>query len=1038
MGLAPGRARRVLLVAACVFAGAAPARAGSPSGVLRGLVFADADGRPLGGLRVAVDGGPTLVTNGDGAFALELPAGEAALSVGGEGFATVRVAAIPVVSGQVTELLLTIRPDGGAPRVAIEAAGPVAARPSDADEPRAGPKGRLVGSVTDAERHQPVAGARVLVRGYGAEARAGEDGRFVLAVPVGSWDLTVIHPGFSSQSLTALVVAADADTAVAVELSPSSLRLDDFVVSAPRIEGGTLELLEERRQSAAVAEILGAEQMSKSGDSDAAAALRRVTGVTLVDGKFVYVRGLGERYSSTLLDGAQLPSPEPERRVVPLDLFPTDILESIVIQKTWTPDMPGEFGGGVVSLRTRRWPSRLEGSLGVSTGVLTGTTFAIGRAGRRGKTDWLGVDGGARALPPDVLAASEKSALLEGDRFSELGYTSEELEVFGESLDHDWRLRTRRVAPDVGVSAQLGGGFDTGRVSGGFRLSVLYDNAWQKTPWRARFLKPKDVVPIADYAIEDLVQTITLGGILAAGLDLGKRHHLSSTTMLTRLTDNEARRYEGFNNDVGTDIRVTRLRFVERMLLSENITGAHTLGPVALGWHYAFALATRLEPDRKQVRYDLEKSTGQWLLSSGADGNKRLFGGLDDRVHDLGLDATLSLPMRGERVAKLRAGAGLQHKHRVVDSRRYFFAPRGPLATDPAVKSLAPEEIFSPPYIGKSGFQLNENTQATDSYTARHVVLAGFVMAEVPIGPRLTVTGGLRVEHSAQELETFVRFSATKERIRAELATLDLLPALLATWAFREDMQLRLSVSRTVSRPDLRELSPATFDDITGGKEVRGNPDLGRALITHVDTRWEWYPSAGESLSVAAFYKQFKDPIEEVVILGTQLLQSYANVPAARNLGVELEFRKSLGFLTPKLRDLSLAGNASFIWSQVKSPKDLVTVSQTGPRPLQGQSPFVVNVQLAYDNADTETSVALLYNVVGPAIAEATGYDVDIVDQPVHQLDLVASQALGRGFKLKFKLANILGWPSRQKQGDFVTEDRPRGRRLGLGLEKSF
>ncbi|MCB9785524.1 MAG: TonB-dependent receptor [Deltaproteobacteria bacterium] len=1024
--------------AACLCVYAAPARADSATGVLRGVVFAEAGGSPLVGMRVAVVGGGAVTTNADGAFRVESAAGELTVVVGGPGFPEVRVEAVPVVAGQVTELLVTLRPDGSSPRVAIEAAGPVATAESGAPELDQRPRGRIVGTVTDTERGQPIAGARVLVRGHGAEARAGADGRFVLAVPVGTWDVTVIHPEFSSRTVAALDVVEGQDTELAIDLTPAALRLDDFVVSAPRIEGGTNALLEERRQSAAVADILGAEQMSRSGDSDAAAALRRVTGVTLVDGKFVYVRGLGERYSSTLLDGAQLPSPDPERRVVPLDLFPTDVLESIVIQKTWTPDMPGEFGGGVVSLRTRRWPAHLEGSIGLSAGFLSGTTFTQGRAGPRGPTDWLGVDGGTRALPDDVRAASQKSALLEGDRFSELGYSPEELEAFGESLDNDWTLTPRRVPPDIGVSAQLGSGFEAASVSGGFRLALLYDNAWQDIPWHARFLKPKDLVPIADYAVEDLTQTVSLGGILAAGLDFGEAHHVSSTTMLTRLTDNEVRTYEGFNNDVGTDIRVTRLRWVERMLLSENLSGEHTVGRTTVGWHYAFALATRLEPDRKQVRYDFEKPSGPWLLSSGADGNKRLFGDLDDRVHDLGVDVTLALPMRGEREARLRSGAAFHHKQRVVDSRRFYFAPRGPLATDPAVKALPPGELFSPAYIGLDGFQLNENTQATDSYTASHVIAAAYLMAEVPVLPRLTLTGGLRLEHSDQQLETFVRFSATKERIRASLKTLDLLPALLATWAFRDDMQLRLAFSRTVSRPDLRELSPATFDDITGGKEVRGNPELARALITHLDARWEWYPSAGESLSVAVFYKQFKDPIEEVVILGTQLLQSYANVPSARNLGIELELRKSLAFFTPKLRDLSVAANVSFIWSRVQTPKDLVTVSQTGPRPLQGQSPYVLNVQLGYDNADTGTSASLLYNVVGPAIAEATGYEADIEDQPIHQLDLVASQALGRGFAVKLKLSNLLGQSARQRQGGVLTEERPRGRRLAVGLEKSF
>ncbi|MEM9489552.1 MAG: carboxypeptidase regulatory-like domain-containing protein, partial [Myxococcota bacterium] len=386
----------------------------SEPGQLRVLVFV---GRvPVFGVELTIEGQPSVSTNQDGTAEFSLSGGTYTIrasvprqllpGVSGIGPVTVETKPVDIVPGEEVEAILTLDRTGKISNFDVETADVRAEeRRREAEferRRRSLPQGKVRGKLYTGAVREPVSGARVFVRGVPVEAVTDDEGVFELELPEGRYDLTIIHPRYITVNLRDVDVDANRPKELRVAAEPATAQLEDFVVTAPHIEGGVAGLVTERRESASVDEVIGVEEMSRSGDSDAAGALKRVTGITVVGGQFVYVRGMGERYSSTLLNGQYIPSPEPERRVVPLDLFSTDVLESVVIQKTPSPDSPGEFGGGVVQLRTRGFPDEFTLSASASLGAVTTATFRSRPGYRGGSFDVLGFDDGTRELSDTI------------------------------------------------------------------------------------------------------------------------------------------------------------------------------------------------------------------------------------------------------------------------------------------------------------------------------------------------------------------------------------------------------------------------------------------------------------------------------------------------------------------------------------------------------------------------------------------------------------------------------------------------------------
>ncbi|MCO4772439.1 MAG: TonB-dependent receptor, partial [Deltaproteobacteria bacterium] len=893
-----------------------------------------------------------------------------------------------------------------------------------------------------AEDGTGVPDVRVLVRGSRAEAETDSDGRFSLTLPAGAWDLSLIRSGFSTLSLPGVTVTGDATTERRIEMVPAGRLMDGVRITAPRIEGNTASLLEERQNTSVVAEVLGAEQMKKAGDSDAASALRRVTGLSLLDGKYIVVRGMGERYNTALMNGLPLPSPEPNRRVVPLDLFQADMLDSIVVQKTSSPDMPAEFGGGVVQLRTRRFARRFTLGMSVSGTYLSGTTFTKRSRAAGGATDFLGADDGTRAMPEKLKEASDAEPLEESGMFTDGGYSPAELESFGESLTTPWSAEEQAVIPPaVNLGMNIGWGLEDADAGNafGFLLAGTYGSSFQFTDDQERnILVPGADGPQTDheYTVQNMNHNVSGGALFSVGGEfLEGTQELSASTILTRITDDNVRDFGGYNGDLDGTIRVQRLEWVERQLFIQQFEGHHTIPPLSnlrFDWVYAFGMGDRDEPDRREHRFDLEPDSEVWTLSDRPGGNERLYSATSEENHDVRADVTLPFLQWDGLEVKVKAGFAWHRKEKVTDTRRFKFMHKGP---DSRGENLQRDigDIFTDETIGPNGFQFEETTLATDNNTGYQEFPAAYGMIDIPLAPWVRVLAGARVERTNMRSETFKRFDASGQKEVAELNNTDVLPAFTATFTLMEGMLLRAGYGRAVNRPNLREISPSLQWEVTGGRPTFGNVDLQRALIDAVDVRWEWYFGRGEVASVAGFYKHLTNPVVTSIFPLADLAETWENGESGDLVGAELEWRKNFGFIAPPLQDLFFAGNIALIYSRIQAAPNAQRTNEIFP--LTGQSPIVVNLQVGYDNPETGTVVTLLYNGFGRRLRVVGVQGLpDEYEQPLHSLDLIASQALPGGFKLSFKARNLLNYPSTRLVDDVVASRFRKGVSIGLGL----
>lgn len=1029
-------------------AGVLPAAAHA-AGQARGIVFSHGDGAPVHGVDVTVEGlDAHAVSDADGSFDLTLPAGTWTLRLAGA--VTGRVPDVQIADGQLTEVLVTGH-DTTLVAARVEAP-PVAVPPADTPDPVA--EAQVVGRVVD-DAGAAVEGARIFVRGTTAEARTDADGHFHLTVPAGVHTISVLHPRFATQTLSDLHVDATPPRPVEVVLVPTGVELRAFVVLAPAIDGGTATLLAERQDTSDVVDTVSAEEMSRRGDASAASALQRVTGLTVVGGRYIYVRGMGERYSATLLNGSTLPSPEPTRRVVPLDLFPTAMLDSVVVQKTYSASMPGDFGGGVLQLRTRGIPDAPVVKVGGSMQYTAGTTGELAPFGPRHAGDfWGGAFGSggaaARALPAAFAQQTAETPLVIRSALPGAeGFTIEEMESLSRALPNRWGLSSVRVPYDMGLNASLGNGWDIGdRGRVGALVGGTFSNAWERRTYHERYpnLDGGELQVQNAYDFEDLSNLVQLGVMGVFEARVGDDHSVRSTTFLVKDTEHLGRRYVGQHADIGDTIRVERTQWVDRSLLVQQLLGEHAFPELAhafIDWRFTWSGAGRIEPDRRDLILQPTEA-GAWRLRTQGGGNGLLYGALEDENLDAGVDLGFDIGDRDDRSRlsfTVQGGGAAMRRTRRVDVRRFTYDLRTtPGESDTRFLTGEPRDIFSPDHISADqGLLLAETTAATDNSTGSHDIAAQYVQLETRIPSGTTLQTGLRREASRQLVRTSSLHQEPPEVVTGEVASTDLLPAVTLTQRLplelRGTTQLRLGYGRTLNRPSLRELSPAVYFGVVGGREVAGDPTIGRASIDSFDARWEWYPSGDESVSLGAFSKVFRDPIETNILRGAAAREVPVNATGATNVGLEVDLRTRLGFGSgTRWQDLVLSGNASLIRSSVDlSGADGAQTSTE--RPLQGQSPYVANVQLGYEPLDHPVWGTVLYNISGPRVVEVgTNGLPDTLETPARSLDAVLGCALSPRWSVRLKGGNLLDSATTATVGSMQVRSVSAGRSVGLGV----
>lgn len=831
------------------------------------------------------------------------------------------------------------------------------------------------------------------------------DGAYRFQVPAGSYEMKVVMAGYAEQSVS-LDVAAGQLTRVQVSLA-SNVFAEQVTVSAPDLDAESSTAAAQlmlRMRAPAVQDNIGSIEMSANDDSNAADAMERVTGVSVVGGGSVFVRGLGERYSNTTLNGAMLPTTEPDRRVVPLDLFPAALIDSVQVSKTYTPDKPSQFAGGLVEIIPLKLPAETSWEAGAGGGWNSVTTGALGLSYPSGGREWTGFDDGARALP----AGFPDRKVIRGGRFTddEVGFLQSDLRDLGRAFSNVWDPVDKDHPIDQSYSGLFGGRFDKLGVVATLRhaqSSAFVDE--RRTFFNVEEGGAIDVFN-GPYDFDVSTYERTLGAVGNVAYQFTPNHRLSFNNFYTHLGTDRTRRFEGFNSDADTELRNQRLYFIEEQIRAHHLGGDHLLPGASnsrFDWKVAFSYADRDEPDLRETLYEFDPARDAFVLADESQSGLRQFNDQRDESIEFSANWSMLFQQWSGLGTQIKFGGGYLDRERAFAARRLRFTPRRLSGVD---LSLPAEALFASANVGPV-WQLKEETRPTDAYDGGQETASGYGMIDLPLTARWRVVGGARVESYKQTVDTFDPFSrqvgGSAARVTSTLDSTDVFPAANLVYALAYDQNLRISYSRTVNRPEFREVAPFEFTDVVGGRAVVGNPDLGQSLIQNVDARWEWFPGAEEVISASFFYKHFDTPIERVVEPTAQLRTSYANAEAARNVGIELEARKALN------ERLLVGANYTFVDSEVTIGRQAGQVQTSLLRPLAGTSRNLFNAMAEFRMQ--EFAARLLWSYFGDRISDVGSLGLpDIIEEGRNSVDVIVSRRWD-AFGLKVAFENLLDDP---------------------------
>lgn len=782
------------------------------------------------------------------------------------------------------------------------------------------------------------------------------------------------------------------------------------------------------RESPEVAAFLTSEDLERTGDANAAQALARVTGLSIVEGRFVYVRGLGERYSSALLNGSPLPSPEPLQRVVPLDLFPSEVLAGVTVQKTYSVSYPGEFGGGVIDLQTLKAPAEPFFSMQASVGGNTESAGDEGLIYYGSRTDFTGFDDGTRDVPGPVGLAFGS-----GKRISASNFTTDELRLMGQSLvNAPLRLLQRETTPaNFGLRFTGGGSMETGLGTLGGVFVAGYDNSWNGRSGvrQTGRIDSGALITANDFGFESNQNDLTLNLLGSVSLT-GESSTITWTNLYVRNVTKEARTEAGFDDASGGQRRTDYTEWFVRQLFSTQLAGEHEFGAAGewdFSWRAAYAKTSRDAPYETRFGYG-QNVAGDWIHD--IETNAISFSELDDDVLSGGADLAWTLPLSDAREAVFSAGVSHYDNNRDSLQRTLrFIAPNG-LSADQLESRV--DYLFADINIGPY-LQLEEITGSNGAaaFDGQLTVNAAYVQVAAEIIPLVNLNLGVRYEDGEQEVTPRDLFGGSTGFLPTRIEEQYFLPAGTITWNFAEDMQLRLGASKTIGRPQFRELAPQQYTDVESDRTFIGNPYLVDTEILNLDARWEWYFAREQYVTAGVFYKDLDKPIESSVVdQGSSISQTFLNAPNAVVQGFEFEAKKYFVFDSDMdwiaNKRWLVQGNYTFSDSQVNVEAGDMVVTQNSlgvPQPasfyvvdgsrLQGQSEHVANLQLGWEDDTDRSQATLILNYVSERTsARGRPGEPDLIQEPGVQLDFVYRKDFeyaGRDYGVAVELRNLLG-----------------------------
>lgn len=842
----------------------------------------------------------------------------------------------------------------------------------------------IKGTVKDKQTGEPLIGATVMTGEKGCATDI--DGHFRIT-GLGSGSHTIIIKYVGYKTVTMKAAAGDSDTAEDIIIGMES---DQQVLGEVRVTGMARRntetaMIEAARLSDQVVSNISAQEIHRTQDSNAGEVIRRVPGVSIIEDKFVMVRGLSQRYNNVWINGGAVPSSEADSRAFSFDIIPSSQIDNLVIVKSPSAEYPADFTGGFIQINTKDIPTQ--------------NTFSVSIGG-----NWN-----------DATAFKDfRYAKLSGKYVGD-GPVS----LTGSGLSNDWRVREKTPAGDIKIGADWSRRWLTGKGQLGMvgavnltsearaytgmanNLFGVYDSANDRSNYLRRS---------TDNQYND---NMRLGAMLnLAFLSVSGNSKYELKNILNRIVNKRYTDRTGINaqsdNEAGAEYY-----YRSRITYNAQLTGKHTMSDDHMEWSASYSYANRRMPDRRRYTIDDALDRGTMMLTAGNEINRE-FTRLDEHIASANISDSHDFRL-GSLMPSVKIGAYGEYRSRKYNTRQFIYTWDLENNTLPdGFRMMDMTELLSgEQYFGGSNLNLIEEMCMRNNYKGRNTLGAGYAAVSLPVG-RLNIHAGLRYEFNQMELITNTRDDVESPHSRF-YRNRDLFPSLSAIYKINGSSQLRLAYGKSVNRPEFREVSPSVYYDFDLASHVQGNVGLKSCYIHNVDLRYELYPSRGEQVTVAAFYKHFDSPIEwtYTVAGGTSLVYSYENARSADNFGVELDIRKSLDFIG--LRNLSISFNGTLIHSRVNFPAG----SRYENRPMQGQSPYLVNTGLFYKNDKRQLSASLLYNRIGKRIigvgrsegssgSEDNARVPDSYEMPRDVIDLTVSKKLGKHWEVRASLRDIL------------------------------
>jgi TonB-dependent receptor len=820
--------------------------------------------------------------------------------------------------------------------------------------------GKITGKVTDKTTGETLIGLTVGIDGTTKGVVTDIEGRYSLqGLAPGKYNLSFRYLGYQTKNVTGVEVKSGVVSTLNVIMEESASKsLNEVVVTATYKQATVGALYAQQKNNVSISSGISSDIIKRSPDRNTSDVLKRVSGASIQENKFIIVRGLNDRYNSALINNAILSSTEPDKKAFSFDIFPSNLIERIVINKTASPDLPGDFAGGIVQIFTKDVPDENFTEISVGQGYNNISTFKDFKSNINSENKWIGFSADSRVLPAAFPANRQSYATLPDAQKADASRLLANSYPESEST----AIPSQNYQVTVGLRKDLKNDATVGSI-----ISLTYRSAqnlyqfvrndWDNPDTRTIYAK--------EYYDNQNKFNVTWGGIANFSYKKGN-NKISFKNSYNRVLDElyYTRTGENRNNLVDVSFRSNELS--EKSFYNTQFEGDHLFGKRKLkfNWNLNYANINRSQPDLRTIEYT--RSIGTQLPFEMVDRNsRRFFSDLSD--NNIGGSVNLSIPFNFKKeVNTLKIGfLGLQ-KYRDFSSRIFNYQTQASGTEAARLISLPYNEIFQPENIRADRFILSEFTNNPDSYKGQSTLSAGYLMLDNKLSEKLRLVWGSRLEYFYQNIDGT---DLSAQPVDAEEIYLDLLPSFNLTYSLTEKSNLRLSGSKTVTRPEFRELAPFAFFDYQTTASLSGNPDLKRSSNYNADIRFETYPSAGEAITVSAFYKYFQNPIELIAnsASNSDLRRfSYQNANSAITLGLEIDFRKTLSFISDKgfFNNTTFFANASYIKSEVS----LGNVGGNQNRALQGQSPYLINGGLQYSDSKSGLIVSTLYNRIGQRI----------------------------------------------------------------------